>query len=217
VISTWSPIHLRTKLKELYWKSDKQTVKAADFWEDSLRYLYLSRLKSRGVLAQAIVKGAGTRDFFGTAYGEHDGKFDGFELGDANVQFDDTLLLIAPEFAKAYEVANAPVAPTGQTRSEPVQPAPNPPGPAPTSLVEPKPSVSKAKAFHASITINASTAKMRLVQVAEEIISVLTSDPNAQVNVVLEVQASFPEGASDQIKRAVTENANTLAFKPHWE
>ena len=47
VIATWSPIHLRTKLKELYWKADKPAVKAADFWEDTLRYLYLPRLKDR--------------------------------------------------------------------------------------------------------------------------------------------------------------------------
>jgi predicted AAA+ superfamily ATPase len=33
VIATWSPIHLRAKLKELYWKTDKPTVKAADFLE----------------------------------------------------------------------------------------------------------------------------------------------------------------------------------------
>jgi predicted AAA+ superfamily ATPase len=54
VITTWSPIHLRSKLKELYWKADK-AVKEADFWEDTLRYLYMPRLRDRGVLAQAIV------------------------------------------------------------------------------------------------------------------------------------------------------------------
>jgi predicted AAA+ superfamily ATPase len=96
VIPTWSPIHLRTKLKELYWKTDKPAVKVADFWEDTLRYIYLPRLKDRGVLAQAIVKGAGTRDFFGTAYGQIDEKFEGFKFGDSNVQLDDTLLLIDP-------------------------------------------------------------------------------------------------------------------------
>jgi len=58
VINTWSPIHLRTKLKELYWKADKPAKKAAEFWEDTRRYLYLPRLKDRGVIAQAIVKGA---------------------------------------------------------------------------------------------------------------------------------------------------------------
>ncbi len=63
------------------------------FWEDTLRYLYLPRLRDRGVLQQAIVKGAATRDFFGTAYGQAGDKFEGFKFGDANMQFDDTLLL----------------------------------------------------------------------------------------------------------------------------
>lgn len=32
VIATWSPIHLRSKLKELYWKADKPAVKANEFF-----------------------------------------------------------------------------------------------------------------------------------------------------------------------------------------
>ena len=47
VISTWSPIHLRTKLKELYWKAGQRAASAMAFWEDTLRYLYLPRLKDR--------------------------------------------------------------------------------------------------------------------------------------------------------------------------
>src|SRR5262245_60085228 len=50
-------------------------------------------------------------DFFGTAYGEHEGKFDGFKLGDANVQLDDTLLLIEPEAAAQYATSVTPSAP----------------------------------------------------------------------------------------------------------
>lgn len=46
VIMGWSPIHLRTKLKELYWKDDQPTVLASTFWEDALRYLYLPRLRT---------------------------------------------------------------------------------------------------------------------------------------------------------------------------
>jgi uncharacterized protein len=45
VITTWSPIHLRTKLKELYWKPEKPATGTMAFWEDTLRYLYLPRLK----------------------------------------------------------------------------------------------------------------------------------------------------------------------------
>ena len=68
------------------------------------------------------------------------------------------------------------------------------------------------------VAITASTAKMRLVQVAEEIIAVLAADPNADVKVTVEIQVNFPSGASDQTKRAVTENARTLNFKnADWE
>lgn len=224
VIPTWSPIHLRDKLKQLYWKPEISAKKAADFWEDTLRYLYLPRLKDRGVIAQAIVKGAGTRDFFATAYGEHDGKFDGFKLGDSNVQFDDTLLLIEPEAAKAYEAANQPGTTPTPTPPGPVPPGPNPPGitppvppqPVPTPPGPPLPA--RAKSFHGSVTVAPATAKMRLVQIAEEIIATLTTDPNAEVKVRVEIEAAFANGVSDQTKRAVSENARTLGFgTAEWE
>jgi predicted AAA+ superfamily ATPase len=221
VISTWSPIHLRTKLKELYWKANKPAVKATDFWEDTLRYLYLPRLKDRGVIAQAIVKGAGTRDFYGTAYGENDGKFEGFKFGDSNVQLDDTLILIEPDFAKAYELARPHAILPGQTQPGVMPPGPTssgsvPPGPIPA--IPPSQGVSKAKTFHGNVVINPSTAKMRLVQVADEIIAILAADPDAEMNVSVEIQANFPSGAKDQTKRAVTENAKTLGFKnADWE
>lgn len=224
VITIWSPIHLRDELKKLYWKTDKPAFGAMAFWEDTMRYLYLPRLKSRSVLEQAIVKGAGSRDFFGTAYGYHDGKFDGFKLGDANVQLDDTLLLIESEAAEAYEAAHPPVTPSEPTLLGPIPPGPTPPGPVPpgptplgSNLPGPT-STQKSRAFHGNVVINASTAKMRMVQVAEEIIAVLAVDPNAEVNVTVEIQVNFPSGASDQTKRVVTENARTLNFKnADWE
>jgi len=223
VITTWSPIHLREELRKLYWKADKSAIGGMAFWEDTLRYLYLPRLKSRQVLEQAIVKGAGSRDFFGTAYGQHEGKFDGFKFGDAEIQLDDTLLLIEPEAAKAYEATIPSVVPPGPTipGSGPLPPVPGPTTPEPVPL-EPTPTglapTRKPSAFHGNIAINASTAKMRLVQVAEEIIAVLAADPNAEVKVTLEIQVGFPSGASDQTKRAVTENAKTLGFKnADWE
>jgi predicted AAA+ superfamily ATPase len=225
VIVTWSPIHLRDKLKQLYWKADRPAVKAADFWEDTLRYLYLPRLKDRNVLGQAILKGAGTRDFYGTAYGEHDGKYDGFKFGDANVQFDDTLLLIEPGAARASEAANQPVDQPGPTHPGPTPQAPTPIG---TSVVQDLPFAApsqpvpaappKAKAFYGFATVTPATAKMRLVQIAEEVIALLAADPNADVQVRIELNASFPQGAPDQTKRAVSENAKTLGFgTAEWE
>jgi hypothetical protein len=224
VIATWSPIHLRTKPKELHWKADKPAVKAADFWEDTLRYFYLPRLKDRGVLAQAIVKGAGTRDFFGTAYSQSNEKFEGFKIGDANVQLDDTLLLIDPVAANAYEIAHPPVIPSALTPLGPVQGGPIPavsvsPGSTPKEPTAAVPiPTPKAKAFYGSADVAPAAAKVRLVTIAEEIIAVLSSDPNSTVRVTVEIAADFPDGVSDQIKRAVTENTSHLGFKNNtWE
>jgi hypothetical protein len=224
VITTWSPIHLRTKLKELYWKVDQPSAKGMSFWEDTLRYLNLPRLKNRDVLALAIQSGAKSRDFFGTAYGQSSEAFDGFQFGNANIQFDDTLLLIEPGTAKHYEErqskSSEPFAkPTGTGGfAEPASLNFPPQGTrgsgAPTTAV-PQP---KARSFHGMAEVAPATAKMRLVQLADEIISVLSSDPNAVVKVTVDIAVEFPDGATDQVKRAVSENARTLGFKNNdWE
>lgn len=235
VITTWSPIHLRTKLKELYWKDGKTAAGAMAFWEDTLRYLYLPRLKNRDSLSEAIRMGAASKDFFGTAYGQSGDTFEGFHLGDGNVQVDDTLLLIEPESAKQYEARIKKPEAGGQAGSGSGTGSAAIGGTSVTGVKVAGQTVTgatsgtgtvgmggtataKPKTFHGSIQINPSTAKMRLVQVAEEIISVLASDPNATLNITVEINADFPTGASDQIKRAVTENATSLGFKTKdWE
>ena len=59
---------------------------------------------------------------------------------------------------------------------------------------------------------------MRLVEIAEEIISLLASDPQANVSVTVEINADFPAGASDHVRRAVSENATSLGFtNKTWE
>jgi uncharacterized protein len=84
-------------------------------------------LKDRDVLARAIHNGAGSRDFFGIAYGQTCDTFEGFQFGDARVQFDDTLLLIEPEAAKAYQEGQSkPVEPTAMPSAG--FPAPGPGG-----------------------------------------------------------------------------------------
>lgn len=228
IITTWSPVHLRNKLRELYWKPDRVAAGAMAFWDDTQRYLYLPRLKGRDVLGQAIVKGAGTRDFFATAYAQTGEAFEGFKFGDANIQFDDTLLLIAPEAGQAYETALAAKAatlptPTAPSVTQPGVPVPVQLGtggalPAGTGTTPAVTVQSKVRSFYGSAEVNAATAKMRLVQIAEEIIAVLASDPNAKVTVSVEINAEYPNGASDQIKRAVSENAGSLGLKTKtWE
>lgn len=235
VIDTWSPIHLRAKLKNLYWKGEKAAVSANAFWEDSQRYLYLPRLKNRHSLSQAIQAGAASRDFFGIAYGQNGDSFDGFRFGDGNVQFDDTLLLIEPEAAKRYEDAikkaneakvtgSSDIPDTSKSRSTSGIDSGGGGQVSRTSLPEPVIAstpvsvTTKHKSFHGSVQINPAAARVRLVEVADEIISILASDPNASLNITVEINAEFPNGVSDQVKRSVSENATTLGFKTKsWE
>ena len=227
IISVWSPIHLRKKLLDLYWKPERQAIPAMTFWEDSVRYLYLPRFKGRGVLEQAIVKGAGSDDFFGTAYGQSGTEFDGFKLGDANIQLDETLLLIEPEKAKQYHALQLAAirierertaVPGAVTLGQPLilgRPVGGTPGNEPTLV---GPAAAKSRKFIGNVEVKTSTAKLRLMQLAEEVIQHLTSDPNAQVTVTLEIQAEFPDGVSDSVKRTVSENSANLGFKiKAWE
>jgi uncharacterized protein len=76
----------------------------------------------------------------------------------------------------------------------------------------------KPKYFYGSVEVNPATAKMRLVQLAEEIIGNLAADPQTELRITVEINADFQNGATDQIKRAVSENAKNLGFKTAiWE
>ena len=76
----------------------------------------------------------------------------------------------------------------------------------------------KAKAFRGSVEVSPSLAKSRLRSIAEEVIELLNTDPNANIRVTLEIDAEFPQGANDTIKRSVSENATNLGFKvKDWE
>ena len=52
-------------------------------------------------------------------------------------------------------------------------------------------------------------------RIAEEVIAHLAGQVGAEVAVTLEIEASIPNGASDQIVRTVTENSRTLKFSSH--
>ena len=252
VITAWSPIHLRSSLKDLYWKGEKKAVRAMTVWEDMQKYLYLPRLKRRSVLENAIVQGAGDKEFFGTALGEDGDRYLGFKLGSSSVQLDDTLLLIEPTAAEAYaeklrqEEEAKKKEQEGKTETEGTGTDTGTDtgnggsgsdtgngsgtgsgddgdgsggtgaGGTDTGGVVTPPKLKTR--FFGAVEVNASTAKMKLVTVADEIITLLASHPSGSVRVTLEITADFPGGAPAHIERGVSENANVLGFKSKdWE
>ena len=62
------------------------------------------------------------------------------------------------------------------------------------------------------------TIRQKLNPIAEEVIKILDSDANATIRIALEIDADFPQGASDTIRRGVSENATSLSFRvKDWE
>ena len=226
VIEAWSPVHLRDRLKTFYWKPNKPHASGMGFWEDSQRYLYLDRLKDKSVLDAAIRKGSETHEFFGTAYGLAGDRYEGFQLGRGGVTLDATTLLIEP--GKAKEVAAqiaAEAAKKGEAAPGPAAGPAGTSGPGPTATGSksgttnpPAPPAAKPRHYHGSVEVSATLAKSQLNTLAEEIIAVLADDPTATVRVSVEIAADFADGASDSIKRAVSENATSLGFRSSvWE
>jgi hypothetical protein len=132
---------------------------------------------------------------------------------------DDTLLLIEPVAAKAYEIAHplvisALTAPGSLEHGDSVSLGSK----LPELIARRQVATLKAINFYGSADVTPATAKMRLVTIADDIIAVLSSDPNATVKVTVEIDAEFPDGASDQMKRAVSGNASDLGFRNKtWE
>jgi len=150
------------------WRKTNETVGALGFWEDTLRYLFLPRLKTRSVLEQAALP--------------------------------------------------PPVPASGESYTYPTSSTPTYIAVRETSTPYTVDGAAKAHTFIGTVEVNATTAKMRLVQIAEEIVNVLASDSQATVTVSVEINAEFPLGVCDSIKRAVSENAASLGFRNKtWE
>lgn len=123
-------------------------------------------------------------------------------IDDADIQFDDTLLLIEPEAARTHALAVKKLIvtdpPEGGSSVGAGVAAGGSGSPAVTGTTVGGKVITatpKAKSFHGTAEVTPATAKMRLVQIAEEIISLLCADPNATVRVTLEIDAEFPHGA----------------------
>ncbi len=184
----------------------------------------MPRIKSRDVLTGAIREGAKARDYFGTAHGRAGDAFEGFAFGDPHVQADaDSLLLIEPgtaaAFAKAREAVKPSSGPASTAGSQPPIGPATPIGSGTTPpIAAPAPASAAVRRFRGTAQIDASTAKMRLRDIADEIIALLASDADATVHVTLDVTAEFPAGPKDHVKCGVAENATNLGFTTKsWE
>ncbi len=77
----------------------------------------------------------------------------------------------------------------------------------------PEVTVPKSRRFHGTVQLDPTRVGRDASRIAEEVIAHLSGQPGAEVTVTIEIEATLPNGATDTIVRAVTENARTLKFQ----
>ena len=207
---------LRKLLDEVpLWRGDYVAVK--QLVEDFARYLYLPRLSGSEVLLQAIRDGVALltwrSDTFAYAegYDEVRGRFPGLRGGQTVwLSADNTGLLLKPDVAQR------------QMDSDPATPPVPRSGPGPGdqggSGATPKPTADpgrKLRRFYGTVSLDPTRVGRDASRIADEVIAHLAGQVGSELTVTLEIAASLPEGASDQIVRTVTENSRTLKFTNH--
>jgi hypothetical protein len=155
------------------------------------------------------------QDAFAYAEGWDDagGRYRGLRAGQqTSVVMDAQSLVVKPDVAarqleeearrRKEAEAGEPTAEPGKVTSE--KPKPHEP-----------PEQPRLRRFHGSVRLDPTRLPRDASQIADEIVQHLVKLSQAEVEVHLEIQARIPDGAPDDIVRAVTENCRTLKFTSH--
>jgi predicted AAA+ superfamily ATPase len=201
---------LRTELDRqdrMLWRGASH-VSIRQLIEDFASYVYLPRLRDSSVLLNAVWDGLGLftwqQDSFAYAdsYDEATGRYRGLRLGGQHLaNVGDSGLLVRPDIAAAQHEEESPT-PQSQSINEPT----------PGSTTGPAPRAPMPKRFHGSVELDATRIGRDAGRIGDEVVAHLLGLVGADVNVTLQIEAVIPNGAPDNVVRAVTENSRTLNF-----
>ena len=230
LITDWAPIHLSNLCKTWFWKDEQHEVRALDIWQKSCSYLYLPRLRDDNVLRNTLAAGAGSRDFFGIAYGKDGSRYVGFQFGRVTSPiFDDSLLLVDPKSAAVFdrvlqdEEATRKAATATQTESVSSGSGTTSSGSGGTSSgassgtsisssTAESPKSVKKRLFYGAVDLNPIQPKPQFSDVVDEIVMLLNRS-DVRLKISVEIEAESDGGFDESIQRAVRENCNQLKFK----
>ena len=201
------PNRLDRELQKYIWK-DNSHLFLKDLWEYSCRFIYLPRMKNRQVLVETV-KAAISQLMPGPfAYAESwddtAGKYRGLSIDRAMsvpVVIDSESLIVAPQVAEKNRPEPPPESSGEKTTQDPVKPDSTKP------VKDDKPT-----RFFGTVMISTERPARDIHQVIEGIVEQLTSIPDSDVNIKLEITAEVPAGLDNSKVRTLVENANTLGF-----
>lgn len=211
------PTRLDRDLQKYIWNG-KDHLLLNDLWEYINRYNYLPRLKNKDVLqksVQAAVCGMLPGPFaYAEGWDENKKSYLGLLVHKAQnplIVIDDSSVIIKPDVAEtilddmsAKEKANTTEASEDTTQ--------NPAIPVDGDTKSTDLSESKPTRFMGSVNISSDRPARDVHQIVEAIIEQLTTIPDCEVNITLEIDAESPQGFDKSKVRTLMENANTLGF-----
>ncbi len=199
------------------WRGDHVSIH--QLVEDFARYPYLPRLVGPEVLVQAIRDGVELLTWrldtfaYAESYDEAANRYRGLRGGQVVTLTADSLgLLVKPDVAwqqmQAETPSAAPVStPAGAIGAgDDASISPQLPG----IVAPPRP-----RRFHGTVHLDPTRLGRDASRIADEVVAHLAGQVGAEVQVTLEIEATLPDGASEQIVRTVTENSRTLKFTSH--
>ena len=208
---------VRLDLDRVLWRGD--FVKVRQLMDDYASYPYLQRLRDASTLASAVADGIASTTWiqdgfaYADAWDEAAQRFRGLRAAqNVAIREDDSGLLVRPEVALR------------QLEAERASTGAEVPGTSAAGLAEPAAGDAKRgkattaakpqlpRRFHGTVELDSERVGRDASQIADEVISHLNSLVGAEVRVTLEIDATIPTGAPEQVVRTVTENCKALKF-----
>ena len=177
------------------------------------QYVYLPRLKSTHVLSSSIMEGLALTTWqvdsfaFADSWDEAVGRYRGLRAGALIDLSLDTGLLVKPDVAVQQLEQEKPGEKPAATETGSQKQGDK--GAVSVPKVQPK----VFRRFHGSVTLSPDRIGRDAGTIAEEVVQHLSTLRGSNVEVTLEVTASLPDGAPDNVVRTVTENCRSLRFK----
>ncbi len=190
--------------------------------DDFARYHYLPRLTGPDVLVEAVRDGLGLLLWqqegyaYADSYDEAAGRYRGLRAGQlVNVSDNDLSgLLVRPEVALDQIARDKP------KPAEPIKDSGTDEGHGgshtelPKPPVPPVPEVKLKTRYHGTVRIDPTRAGRDAGKVADEVLAHLAGVVGASVTVTLEIEATIPSGAPENVVKVVTANGRDLKFEP---
>ena len=203
------------------WRGDHVAIH--QLVEDFAQYLYLPRVAGPEVVVRAAQEGVGlltwrTDTFaYAESFDEEKGRYRGLRAETlVTLEEDSTGLLVKPDVAQAQMEAEVPETAAADHLAGGAESGTGMPGGGTGTGAEvagtPPTRKILPQRYHGTVDLDPRRVGRDAGRIAEEVIAHLAGQPHAIVKVTLEIEATLPEGASEQLQRTVMENSRTLKF-----